>query len=215
MKKKFALLLAGTMTLSLLLSACKSSTGAPTAAPDPSSPSSPSPAAPASSLPAETVQPSQEGKAESPSEAPSQEADTAQPAAPSAQVSTPEPQPTKAPAVRTPAPVKSTPAPTVSTPTPLPPAEATQPTSDTVLEPTPAPVIEPVPTPAPAVSPREVAVSYIGQSVSSLIAAIGQPSGRDYAPSCLGSGEDGELFYNGFTVYTYREGSVEIVQDVV
>ena len=56
---------------------------------------------------------------------------------------------------------------------------------------------------------------FIGQSVSSLIAAIGQPLSWDYAPSCLGSGEDGELIYNGFTVYTYREGGSETVVDVI
>lgn len=58
-------------------------------------------------------------------------------------------------------------------------------------------------------------MSYIGRSASSLIAAIGQPLARDYAPSCLGSGEDGELIYNGFTVYTYREGNTETVTDVL
>lgn len=56
--------------------------------------------------------------------------------------------------------------------------------------------------------------TYIGRSASGLIAAIGQPLARDYAPSCLGSGEDGELIYNGFTVYTYREGTTETVTDV-
>ena len=37
---------------------------------------------------------------------------------------------------------------------------------------------------------------------------------RDSASSCLGSGEDGELVYNGFTVYTYKEGDSEVVQNV-
>ena len=32
--------------------------------------------------------------------------------------------------------------------------------------------------------------------------------------SCLGCGEDGELVYNGFTVYTYKEGDSEVVQNV-
>lgn len=69
---------------------------------------------------------------------------------------------------------------------------------------------------APAPTPTKAdAQAYIGKSVSSLIAAIGQPSGRDYAPSCLGDGEDGELFYDGFTVYTYRVNGTETVQDVV
>ena len=72
----------------------------------------------------------------------------------------------------------------------------------------------PTPEPRPAATKADAA-AFIGQSVSSLIAAIGQPISRDYAPSCMGSGEDGELVYNGFTVYTYREGNVETVQDVI
>jgi hypothetical protein len=47
-----------------------------------------------------------------------------------------------------------------------------------------------------------------------LIAAIGSPNSRSYASSCIGEGEDGELSYNGFTVYTYRENGIETVQDV-
>jgi len=58
-------------------------------------------------------------------------------------------------------------------------------------------------------------MAYIGGSVSSMIAAIGQPLSRSYAPSCIGDGEDGELIYSGFTVYTYRENGVETVEDVL
>ena len=47
-----------------------------------------------------------------------------------------------------------------------------------------------------------------------LYAAIGEPSGSSYASSCLGPGEDGELYYDGFTVYTYKENDSEIVKDV-
>ena len=76
------------------------------------------------------------------------------------------------------------------------------------------------PSPSPSESDaagdlKEQAMTFIGQSVDDLIAAIGEPTGSDYAPSCLGSGEDGELFYDGFSVYTYREGGSEIVQDVL
>lgn len=74
------------------------------------------------------------------------------------------------------------------------------------------PPAEPEPKPAPTAADAQ---AYIGKSVSSLIAAIGAPKGRDYAPSCLGDGEDGELFYDSFTVYTYRLNGVETVQDVV
>ena len=65
----------------------------------------------------------------------------------------------------------------------------------------------------PAAS-AESAASYIGKNVSSLISALGNPLSRTYAPSCLGDGEDGELTYSGFTVYTYREGDSETVQAV-
>lgn len=62
---------------------------------------------------------------------------------------------------------------------------------------------------------KELAMTFIDKSVEELIAAIGEPTGSDYAPSCLGDGEDGELFYDGFSVYTYREGDTETVQDVL
>ena len=61
----------------------------------------------------------------------------------------------------------------------------------------------------------DAARAYIGQSASSLIAALGSPISSSYAPSCLGPGEDGELIYSGFTVYTYRENGVETVEDVL
>ena len=40
------------------------------------------------------------------------------------------------------------------------------------------------------------------------------PEYSDYAQSCLGTGEDGNLYYDGFTVYTYREGDVETIRIV-
>lgn len=79
-------------------------------------------------------------------------------------------------------------------------------------DPEPAASSNPEPPSAPT---KADAQAYIGKSVSSLIAAIGAPKGSDYAPSCLGDGEDGELFYDGFTVYTYRLNGTETVQDVV
>ena len=53
----------------------------------------------------------------------------------------------------------------------------------------------------------EIAKGYEGANVDELIAAIGEPNISDYAPSCLGEGEDGNLYYDGFTVYTYRDTS--------
>lgn len=60
----------------------------------------------------------------------------------------------------------------------------------------------------------EIAKAFIGRDVSELIDAIGEPISSDYAPGCLGSGEDGELKYDGFSVYTYRENGVEEVRVV-
>ena len=62
-------------------------------------------------------------------------------------------------------------------------------------------------------SPVEIAKSYIDKPLSELIAIIGEPESSDYAPSCLGDGEDGLLIYDGFVVYTYREGDTETVFD--
>lgn len=60
------------------------------------------------------------------------------------------------------------------------------------------------------------AESCIGKTVEELIALIGEPQSSDYAPSCMnpGVGEDGNLYYEGFTVYTYKEDGVEEVVDV-
>lgn len=51
----------------------------------------------------------------------------------------------------------------------------------------------------------ETAKTFEGAPLADLIAAIGEPESSDYAPSCLGEGEDGNLYYDGFTVYTYRD----------
>ena len=67
-----------------------------------------------------------------------------------------------------------------------------------------------------AQDPAELAKSCIEQPLSQLIALIGEPESSDYAPSCLnpGQGEDGMLYYDGFVVYTYKEGDTETVKDV-
>ena len=56
-----------------------------------------------------------------------------------------------------------------------------------------------------------LAESCIDKSVDELFALIGEPESSDYAPSCMGDGEDGNLYYEYFTVYTYREGDEETV----
>ena len=91
-------------------------------------------------------------------------------------------------------------------------------------EPTPAPETTPEATPAPEATPepteepkddlKTTAESFIGAALEELIAAIGEPESSDYAPSCLGPGEDGNLYYDGFVVYTYREDGTETVEYV-
>lgn len=62
---------------------------------------------------------------------------------------------------------------------------------------------------------KEKAISCIDKDVAELYDLIGQPQSSDYAPSCLGEGgEDGNLYYADFTVYTYRQGDTEVVKDV-
>ena len=58
------------------------------------------------------------------------------------------------------------------------------------------------------------AEKLVGKSIADLIAALGEPLSSSYAPSCLGSGEDGEYIYDGFTVYTYKENGTELVRSV-
>lgn len=89
-----------------------------------------------------------------------------------------------------------------------------------------APATEPPETTAPATDDpettapisgedaKELALSCMDKSVEELFALIGEPESSDYAPSCMGPGEDGNLYYDGFTVYTYKEGDVETVQFV-
>lgn len=56
---------------------------------------------------------------------------------------------------------------------------------------------------------KEIAESLMSHPVSELYQAIGEPLSSDYASSCTGPGQDGELNYDGFKVYTYREGNSE------
>ena len=100
----------------------------------------------------------------------------------------------------------------VNTPAPTPVPEETP----APVETTPEPTHEPTPTPQtePENDLKATAESFIGASLDELIAAIGEPESSDYAPSCLGDGEDGNLYYDGFVVYTYRENGTETVEYV-
>ena len=182
------------VTLSVLLSACGAKPQEPTPSPSDN-------AAVVSEQPDAT--PSQDAEQ---SETPTATAAPSESAEPTASTVTPEPTATPT-ATPTPTPT-ATPAPVASA-TPAP-----------VVAPSAAPSETPADSPstAPTAAPQATkadAAAFIGRNVSDLLAAVGQPASRSYAPSCLGSGEDGELTYDGFTVYTYREGDTETVQDVL
>ena len=98
------------------------------------------------------------------------------------------------------------------TPEPTPEPVETTPEPNSVVEETPEP--EFVEEPAEGSDMKATAESFIGASLDELIAAIGEPESSDYAPSCLGEGEDGNLYYDGFVVYTYRENGTETVEYV-
>ena len=59
-----------------------------------------------------------------------------------------------------------------------------------------------------------LAMSFIDRPLEELLAEFGEPESRDYVPSCLGNGQDGELVYDSFTVYTYRSSEGETVTGV-
>ena len=67
------------------------------------------------------------------------------------------------------------------------------------------------PAPEPEADTLSAVQDLIGEDVALLYAAIGEPNSSDYAPSCLVDGEDGELYYDEFVVYTQRTTSGETV----
>ena len=69
------------------------------------------------------------------------------------------------------------------------------------------PAPETKPAAEPASDPKTAAASLVGSDVSALYSAVGYPISSSYAPSCLGDGEDGELVYDGFVVYTFKAAS--------
>jgi len=106
--------------------------------------------------------------------------------------------------------------------------------SEKEAAPTAAPAVTEAPaaTEAPTAEPAEETVSPAGEDdlaetialvqslkdhdVSDLYAAIGEPESSDYGSSCLvQGGQDGQLFYDGFTVYTLvQPDGTETVYDV-
>ncbi len=59
-----------------------------------------------------------------------------------------------------------------------------------------------------------IALEYIDLPIDDLRRKIGDPISEEYVGSCLGNGYDGVLTYDGFTVYTYKEGNAETVRVV-
>lgn len=98
--------------------------------------------------------------------------------------------------------------------------EAYYPPVETYAPATEAPVPQTEAQTEPPVDYRSLAMGCVGSSVSTLYSVVGYPpNGSSYANSCNSTdpnvlAEDGELYYNGFTVYTYRENGVETVVDV-
>ena len=66
----------------------------------------------------------------------------------------------------------------------------------------------------PAEDLFETAFALIDHPVAELYSAIGEPADSSYASSCIGAGQDGELYYDGFVVCTYVENGEETVVDV-
>ena len=61
-----------------------------------------------------------------------------------------------------------------------------------------------------------IAKGYVDKPLSELQAEIGEPLSVTYVSSCLiPGGQDGELHYDGFTVYTVKSGDTETIQDVL
>ena len=87
-------------------------------------------------------------------------------------------------------------------------------TPEITPEPTPEATPEPNLEAVPEADAKATAESFIGAAIEELYAAIGEPASSDYAPSCIGPGEDGNLYYDGFVVYTYREDGMETVEYV-
>ncbi len=61
----------------------------------------------------------------------------------------------------------------------------------------------------------ETALSFVDKSVDELKAVLGEPDIAYYEESCIGEGDDGILYYDDITVFTFRpaDGSDEIVVD--
>ena len=65
-------------------------------------------------------------------------------------------------------------------------------------------------------TPFEIAQGFIDRPLEELVAAIGEPLSSVYGPSCLiPGGQDGQLQYDGFWIYSVKDGEMEAVKDVL
>lgn len=87
---------------------------------------------------------------------------------------------------------------------------ATVPATDALKQTTAPAATEPAAAPTED-SGKALAESCVDKSVEELYALVGEPESAEYASSCLGEGEDGNLYYDGFTVYTYKTADGETV----
>ena len=118
-------------------------------------------------------------------------------------------------------PVPDQPSAPVSEPTDEPVSSPSEPAENAAPTETETPAAEQEATPeAPAFDEEKynAALALIDEDVALLYEAIGEPLEAYYAPSCLnvegGTAEDGELIYEGFWVWTYRDGGTEVVKSV-
>ena len=65
-------------------------------------------------------------------------------------------------------------------------------------------------------TPFEIAQGFIDHPLEELVAAIGEPLSSVCGPSCLiPGGQDGQLQYDGFWIYSVKDGEMETVKDVL
>ena len=62
---------------------------------------------------------------------------------------------------------------------------------------------------------EQKAADLIGKDASKAYDAFGTADSEEYAPSCLGDGEDGVLTFGDVSVYTYRESGNEEITSVI
>ena len=97
-------------------------------------------------------------------------------------------------------------APAAPAPTEAPAAAAPEAPAPDEEKPSPAEPAEEAPSGEETLDPSEIVARILemkGQPVEDLIDWLGEPESREYSSSCLvEGGQDGQLSYDGFTVYT-------------